>query len=78
MGEDIDKKIEENFDDENKQIFKKENVGYIFIHGDKNKENLNNEEIEIDCYSFYSLGKSEYFDDEAMRKIHEIKIKDKD
>ncbi len=55
-------------------------VEYILIHGKKELENEKVKKINngvIDCYSFYSLGQPEYFDDEAMRTIHEIKIKDK-
>jgi len=64
-----------------------ENVGiavkYILIYGGKQKEienikvkDIDDEdikEIQIDCYPLGLLGEKEYFDDEAMLKIDEIK-----
>ncbi len=81
VGIDIDNIIKENlydekytFSEELKSLNKKKiKVEYILVHEDETKKN----KIEIDCYSFCSIGQAEYFDDEAMREIHKIKTKDK-
>ena len=60
-------------------------VKYILIHGDAHlnsredhikykKDNEDNKtEYKIYCYSFWSLGQENFFNDEAMQKIYELK-----
>ena len=60
-------------------------VRFNFIHGKKEsdnvemitktRENVYNENMEIDCYPLCLLGQKEWFDDEAMRKIDGIRGK---
>ena len=57
-------------------------VKYILIHGNGDMDsrddhieqyNMNTIMYNVDCYSFWSLGKAEIFDDDAMRKLYELK-----
>ncbi len=89
MENDVDAKISRTFGTGNFPLYDnilerlgEKEVKYILIHGNGTLSNYlhkhiiahrNNEEVEIYCFSFHSLGQSKIFNSEPMRELNKIR-----